>query len=152
MIAIIVVISFILDLISKMIVVKYISLGENVKIISNFLNMTYVRNTGAAWSIFSGIKYIVLVISLIIIIGIIIYLYKHKINNKLEKVSYGLILGGAFGNLIDRIIHGYVIDFISVRIFNYNYPIFNLADVFIVSGVILLIIYTWRYSRNGDNS
>ena len=81
--------------------------------------------------------------------GIILYVYKNKPNSKMEKVAYSLILGGAIGNFINRCVCGYVTDFIDLRIFGYNYPIFNLADTFIVIGVILLLIYTWR-CNNGD--
>jgi signal peptidase II len=63
---------------------------------------------------------------------------------KTETLCYGLILGGATGNLIDRVIYGYVIDFIEVKIFNYNFPIFNLADSFIVIAFILLLIIEIR--------
>ena len=106
--------------------------------------ITYVRNTGAAWSIFSSRTVLVLLISSFIIIGIILYIYKNRPKNKVEKIAYSMILGGAIGNFINRIIYGYVIDFIDVKIFGYNYPIFNLADTFIVIGVILLVVYTWR--------
>ena len=79
-----------------------------------------------------------------IIMGIILYISKNKPSNKIEKISYSLILGGAIGNFIDRIIYGYVRDFIEIDIFGWDYPIFNLADVFVVVGVILLVIATWR--------
>ena len=81
--------------------------------------------------------------------GIVLYVYKNKPKYKLEKIAYSLILGGAIGNFLDRIVYGYVIDFLDFYIFGYNYPIFNLADTFIVLGVLLLIIYVWRYS-DGD--
>ena len=140
-----------LDLVSKIVVVNYLELGESVKLIDKFLYLTYVRNTGAAWSILANNTYIISLISLVIIIGLIWYIYNNKINSKCEKVGYALVLGGAIGNLVNRIIYGYVIDFIDVKIFNYDYPIFNLADIFIVVGVILLVIYNWR-NGNGNKS
>ena len=129
-----------LDIISKFIVKKYLILNQSKVIIKNFFNLTYVKNTGAAFSIFSNSTLLVIIVSLIIIMMIILYVYKNKGTKKLEKISYALILGGAIGNLIDRIIHWYVIDFLDFYIFGYNYPIFNLADVFIVVGVIILLI------------
>lgn len=132
------------DIVSKIIINEYFILEKSIKLINNFLYITYVRNTGAAWSIFSSRTVLVLLISSFIIIGIILYIYKNRPKNKVEKIAYSMILGGAIGNFINRIIYGYVIDFIDVKIFGYNYPIFNLADTFIVIGVILLVVYTWR--------
>ena len=133
-----------LDMVSKYIVSKLLIVNESVMIIKNFFNITYVRNTGADFSIFSGNTFLVMVISFMIIMGIILYISKNKSSNKIEKISYSLILGGAIGNFIDRIIYGYVRDFIEIDIFGWDYPIFNLADVFVVVGVILLVIATWR--------
>ena len=133
-----------LDMVSKYIVSKLLIVNESVMIIKNFFNITYVRNTGAAFSIFSENTFLVMVISFMIIMGIILYIRKNKPSNKIEKISYSLILGGAIGNFIDRVIYGYVRDFIEIDIFGWDYPIFNLADVFVVVGVILLVIATWR--------
>lgn len=139
------------DIISKIIVDKYMMVEESIKVINNFLYITYVRNTGAAWSIFSSRSILVLFISAFIIVGIILYVYKNRPSNKIEKLAYSMILGGALGNFVDRIFNRYVIDFIDIKIFGYDYPIFNLADTFIVVGVILLMIYTWR-CNNGSKS
>ena len=112
--------------------------------------ITNVRNTGVAWSLFDNQTLLVLIISTIVIIGIIIYIKKNKPNTNIEKISYSMILGGALGNLIERLVYSYVTDFIDIHIFGYNYPIFNLADTFIVIGAILLIIISWRneYGKN----
>ena len=133
-----------IDICSKLIISKCINVNESIEIIKNLLNITNVRNTGVAWSLFDNQQILVLSVSTIIIIGIIAYIIKNKPNTISEKLAYSLILGGAMGNLIERIIHGYVIDFIDVYIFGYNYPIFNLADTFIVIGAIWLIIISWR--------
>lgn len=140
-----------LDIVSKVLVSKYIVLEKSIKIINDFFYITYVRNTGVAWSMFSSKTILVLLVSSFIILGIILYIYNNRPKNKLEKVAYSMILGGAIGNFVDRIIYGYVIDFIDIKIFGYDYPIFNLADSFIVIGVILLVIYTWR-CNNGNKS
>ena len=142
----------IIDICSKLVVSKYLSINESIKIINNFINITHVRNTGVAWSLFNNQTILVLIVSIIVIIGIILYIRKNKPTNNVEKISYSLVLGGAIGNLIERLIYGYVTDFIDIKIFNYNYPIFNLADTFIVIGVILLIIITWRCEHDRNKS
>lgn len=134
----------IIDLVSKMVVIKYMNLNQSISVVGDFLNLTYVRNTGAAWSILDDNSYVVLGISIIIIIGIILFISKNKVTKMYEKLAYALILGGAIGNFVNRVIFGYVIDFIDIRIFRYDYPIFNLADIFIVLGVIVLVIVSWR--------
>ena len=138
-----------IDLISKYIISKSISVNEGIVIIRNFFNITYVKNTGVAFSMFDDDRYFIIIVSFFIIGGIIYYIYKNRPKSNIEKVAYSLILGGAIGNFINRIVCGYVTDFIDLNIFGYNYPIFNLADTFIVIGVILLMIYSWRYG-NGN--
>lgn len=144
MIIIFTIIFFFIDLISKLIVSNFMNVQDSIIVISNFFNITYVRNTGAAWSIFAGKTWMLIMISLIIISIIVWYIFKNKPKNNLEKISYSMILGGSVGNLFDRIIYGYVIDFLDFNLFGYDYPIFNLADTFIVIGVLLLVIYMWR--------
>ena len=143
------IIFLIIDIISKLVVSSLMNVYDSIVIIKNFFCITYVRNTGAAWSIFEGRVLGIIVVSLIKISFIVYYISKQKVKSKLEKIGYSLILGGALGNLLDRIIYGYVIDFLDFNIFGYDYPIFNLADSFIFVGVMLLIIYTWRYN-DGD--
>lgn len=142
----------IIDIVSKLIVKKYLIVHKSIVIIKNFLNITYVKNTGAAWSIFDNNSLLVLIISGLVIGYIIYYLEKHKPSRKIEKIAYSFILAGALGNFINRLVYGYVIDFIDVKIFGYNYPIFNIADIFIVVGVLVLIIDTWRCNHDGVKS
>lgn len=134
----------IIDLLSKYIVSKTIAINESVVLINHFLNITYVKNTGAAWSILSSNTFLITIISIIIIVGIIFYIRKYSNQRKLEIIAYAMLLGGSIGNLFNRIINGYVIDFISINLFGWNYPIFNLADIFIVLGVMLYMVDTWR--------
>lgn len=141
----------VIDIISKLLVRHYLILDGSIPIINNFLDLTYVKNTGVAWSIFANNKYFVLILSGFIILGIGYYIYKEKPERKITKVAYSFILGGALGNFINRVYYGYVIDFIDIKIFGYNYPIFNVADIFIVVGVLLLIYDTWRW-HDGDKS
>lgn len=149
LIVILAIVFLVIDIVSKVIVSNFMNVYDSVVIIKDFFYITYVRNTGAAWSIFADNTWIVIILSLIIIGIIIMYIYKRKPKTILEKIGYSLILGGAIGNFIDRIVYGYVIDFFDFYIFGYDYPIFNLADIFIVIGVMLLVIYTWR-CKDGD--
>lgn len=142
----------IIDRISKIIIANTLLLGETKKIIKNIINFTYVKNTGAAFSILQG-KQILLVLFTILALFIIYYLLIHKKQiKKIETIIYSLIIGGIIGNLIDRIVYNYVIDFISIKIINYNFPIFNLADTFIVIGAILYIILTIKEEQHGENN
>lgn len=141
----------ILDFVSKKIISNSFILGKEYPVIRKFFYINYVKNTGVAWSLLDNKMWLIITISSAIIIGVIVYLFKHKPKNKLEKVAYSFVLGGAIGNLISRIVYGYVTDFIALKIFGYDYPVFNLADTFIVIGVILLIIDTWRCG-NGNKS
>lgn len=109
---------------------KYLVINKNIALIPNFLNMTYTKNTGAAFGI--GTIDIVTFITILIVIAIIVFIIKAR-NNIKNFVPFTLILAGAIGNLIDRIFRGYVIDFIDVNIF--NFPNFNIADICITIGV-----------------
>lgn len=140
------------DFFSKYIVSKLMTVNETINLIDNFFRITYVKNTGAAFSIFSNNTILVIIISVVVIGFLLFYIYKNKGNNKLENVSYAFILGGAIGNLIDRLVYGYVIDFLDFEILSYNAPIFNLADTFIVIGVILFLINTLRSRYDGNSS
>lgn len=144
MLIILTIIFFLVDLVSKLIVSNLMNVHDSIEVISNFFNISYFRNTGGAWSILNEHTWILIVVSLLIIIFIGFYVYKNKIKNKLELLGYSMILGGSIGNLLDRILYGYVIDFLDFNIFGYDYPIFNFADIFIVLGVFLLIIDSFR--------
>ena len=128
-----------IDIISKQLVLNFMLEHQSITIIKNFFYITFAKNTGVAFSFLEGKVPLIIIMTSIIIILILKYI-KSTNPNKYESISYGLILGGAIGNLIDRIIYGYVIDFLDFNIFGYPYPIFNLADTAIVIGVIALII------------
>ena len=134
----------IIDVVSKLIVSNLMNVHDSIVVIKDFFYITYVRNTGAAWSMFAGKTWLLIIVSLVIIGFICFYIYKNKPKTKIEIVGYSLVLGGAIGNFLDRVIYGYVIDFFDFYIFGYNYPIFNVADIFIVIGVLILVICVWR--------
>lgn len=130
---------FLIDLISKLIVINTIKIYSSIIVIPNFFYITYVRNVGAAFSILEGKQIFLIVLGLIILFGIIKYLYKEKLNSY-KIIYYSLLIGGIIGNLYDRIVYNSVIDFLDFKLFSYNAPIFNMADTFIFIGVALIII------------
>lgn len=141
---------FIIDLLSKIIVTNTLKINQEITIIKKFFNITYVTNDGAAFSLLSGNTIIFILIGLLVIY----YIFKHILNEKISKlqlVSYSLLLGGIIGNLFDRVIYHKVIDFLSFKIFNYQFPIFNLADTFITIGTILIIIDILKGETNNEN-
>jgi len=147
-ISIITIICILIDQITKTIITNTLKLYQSIEIINNFFSITYVKNDGAAWSILSGGRFFLILIGIISLILIYKYFIKNKKLNKLDTVTYGLLLGGIVGNLIDRIVFGYVIDFLDFLIFNYNFPVFNIADTFIVMSVSLIVIDTFRGDKN----
>lgn len=140
-----------IDQISKLLVVNLLTKTDSITIIKNFFYLTYINNDGAAFSILVGKRIFLILIAVLVIVMLIRYIKKNNIQNKLELVSLALIIGGSLGNLMDRVVRGYVIDFLDFKIFNYNFPIFNLADTFIVIGVILLLLKEIRKENNLDS-
>lgn len=138
------IIFLIVDQITKILVVNSLVPGENIEIIKNIFSIIYTNNTGAAFSILLG-KRIFLIVVAVLIIGVLLYYIKrNKIEKKIDIIALSFVIGGSLGNLIDRIVRGYVIDFISIKIGNYNFPIFNVADILIVIGVFLLLLSSRR--------
>ena len=130
-----------IDFIVKIIVNSNMSVYDSIIIIPNFFSITYVRNIGAAFSIMENSRILFIIIGFVALILIYKYLIMNKVLNKYLMISYSMLIGGIIGNMIDRIIYGYVIDYLSFNIFGYNAPIFNLADTFIVVSIIMLLLY-----------
>jgi len=134
------IIVIIIDQLLKYFISNSMNLYEYKTIIKDFFYITHVHNTGAAWSILSGNTFLLIAIAFIAFFLIIIFFIKDQKLNNLDIAIYSLLIGGIIGNLIDRIIYGYVIDYLDFIIFKYDFPVFNLADICIVLSVILLII------------
>jgi signal peptidase II len=116
-----------------------------VDVIKGFFKIIYVRNSGAVWGIFSNhpntiVPIIITGLSIIALGIVIFYFLRLDIKCSLELTSFAFIIGGATGNIIDRILQGYVVDFLDVYIKNSHWPTFNVADSFITIGVIILVI------------
>ena len=129
-----------LDQFTKWLIVNNMFFGESITIINNVLYITSHRNRGAAWGILQGQMWLFYVITIVVIVAIMYYLHKAARGKMLLGVSLALMLGGAIGNFIDRVFRKEVVDFIHTYIFNYNFPVFNIADSALVIGVILLMI------------
>ena len=145
------IILLLIDQISKIILDKVLVLGKSYTVLDRFLYITKAYNNGVSFSMLSGKRALIIVISLAVMIFLYFYMKKFK-ENKKNIIAFSLVFGGLFGNLIDRIIHGHVIDFIDFYVFNYNYPIFNLADSFICIGIIMLLYSIYMGEDNENNS
>ena len=146
----IILISICIDQIVKQVIIKNI-LNSSIEIINGVLNFTYVENTGGAYGIGSN-NILMFIIINVIIIGILMKFViskRDEINNAL-LIAISLIIAGGIGNLIDRIFRGYVIDFIDINPV-FKYPVFNIADIFVVTGCIVIaidLIYRTIKSKN----
>lgn len=128
-----------LDQISKSLVEIYFKLNESVVVIKDFFRITVAHNTGGAWSILNNHSYLFIIFSCIALVILIRFMFQFK-NNLRNNIAFACTVAGIMSNLADRIFLGYVRDFLDFTIFSYDYPIFNVADIAIVGGVILLII------------
>ena len=128
-----------LDYITKRIVSGSMVLYQSIPVIKGVFNITYVKNTGASFGMMAGARWFFVAVTVILIAAVIYYAVKNKITDKLFLVSASFVVGGGIGNLIDRIATGAVVDFFDVCLI--NFAIFNVADCFVVVGVILMAIY-----------
>ncbi|MCI6271774.1 MAG: signal peptidase II [Erysipelotrichaceae bacterium] len=132
-----------IDQITKFIVSTNLNIYEPIVVIKNFFNITYAQNTGAAWSIFEGKTIVLTIVSFVVSCAMIYWLFKNKNETKIVRFSVLLMLSGAIGNFIDRLLLGYVIDFLDFYIFGYDFPIFNIADSLLCIGVGILLLSTF---------
>lgn len=142
------------DQITKAIVDRTMSLYDSMPIIDGLFNLTYVRNTGAAFGIFAGSHEVfrrpfLIGVSIVAIGFILVMLRRLREDATGLAVALAFILGGAIGNLIDRIVYGEVIDFLDVYWSTYHWPAFNIADSFITIGVTITLFYLVR--AKGDD-
>lgn len=136
----------IVDRVTKMFFSDLLAYGESLPIIRNVLHMTLVHNTGIAFGFFKNQGIVFIVIPIIAIFLLVFNIYYYRQNNealsRVYIVAFSLILGGAIGNLIDRIVYGHVIDFIDFRV----WPVFNIADSAITIGAIMIAFKCFRLS------
>jgi len=144
----------IVDQVSKHQVVNSMELYESIKVLS-FFNITYVHNLGAAFSFLADQggwqRWFFTAVAAIASIVFIVWLAKTPKEQKLLSIAFALLLSGALGNLIDRVLFGYVIDFLDVYIGSYRWPAFNVADSMIFIGAGLMIFDSFK-NGNKDNA
>ena len=137
------VIAFILfvDQISKHAAIKYLKGNKPHKLIEDFFQFNYVENRGAAFGILEHKRLFFIIVTILIVLFLSFYLIRYYNGLSMyTKIAFSMLIGGAIGNLIDRVRFGYVVDFISFKLKGYyNFPVFNIADMFIVISTILII-------------
>ncbi|MBQ2946220.1 MAG: signal peptidase II [Bacilli bacterium] len=130
----------IIDQVVKIVISDKMILNQTYIVIKDFFSISLVHNTGAAFSIFSDSIILLIAIGLFVLIGLIFYIKKLEIMDNIDTFAYSLLIGGITGNLIDRIVHGYVIDYLSFKFGSYYFPIFNFADICIVISVLIILV------------
>ena len=126
--------------------VSHLAVGESAPLFPGIMQLTRLHNYGAAWSSFSGKTALLLVVTVALIVGVTWLLMKKMVRHPLGVAAGLLIWGGGVGNMIDRIVHGYVVDMFDLQFM--HYPIFNLADCFVVVGAVLGgVYYLWFYEK-----
>ena len=126
--------------------VSHLELGESTPFIPAIMQLTRVHNYGAAWSSLSGKTVLLIAVTAVMMIAVAVLLIRRVVRHPLGVAACLLILGGGIGNIIDRIRLGYVVDMFDLLLF--SYPVFNLADCFVVVGAILgAVYYLWIYEK-----
>ncbi|WP_409227416.1 signal peptidase II [Gudongella sp. SC589] len=142
------------DQATKYLSFQYLMNKKPIVLIENLLELHFVKNYGAAFGILQNQRFFFIAITSIVLVGMSVYMIRNR--NKLTQVAnlaMGFLLGGALGNLIDRIRLGYVVDFIKVDLRIYDFPVFNIADIFIVlgTGLLIYVILFDKYEKSmGD--
>lgn len=142
---------FAIDQFAKWIVATQMELYQQIPIIGNFFLLTSIRNPGAAFGILKGQSLFFILVTIVVVAGIIWYIERNKRSgSRLMLAALGLVLGGALGNFLDRAAFGEVVDFLQFNFGSYTFPIFNLADTGIVTGVGLILLDTLLDNKRGN--
>ncbi|MBX6352205.1 MAG: signal peptidase II [Thermoflavifilum sp.] len=130
----------------KWVVRSHLALGQIIPIAPPYVVLTYIRNPGAAWGVLPGARGFLVLVALVVA-AIVVFVERTRHPGRTMQVALGLVLGGALGNLTDRILHGTVVDYVYLAFI--HFPVFNLADVAIDAGAILLL---WCLGRQSGAS
>ena len=137
--------TIILDQLTKWIVVNSMELSESIVLIEKIFSFTYVRNYGAAWGMFKDHQWVFMITTSLALIIMPIILYRYRKVHFLFNLSLSLFIGGAIGNMIDRVFVGYVVDFLQFTFI--DFPVFNVADICVVFGAITMIVYALFFDK-----
>lgn len=144
----IILILIIIDQITKYITRSSLKESQSIVIIKDFFNITFVKNTGGAWGVFAGNLWLFILITLVSLGGMFYFFKDFDLkNNTLFSIAICLLIAGAIGNFIDRLFLKYVTDFLDFKIFGYDFPVFNVADICITLGVATLLIKLIFFSK-----
>lgn len=135
---IIILLGLIVDRLTKWWALKDLANGNDVIVLPDFFSFSYLENRGAAFGIFQNKLVLLVIVTICVLMGLVYYLIKYKPKSKLLRISFAMIICGAIGNLIDRISYNYVVDFILVHYKEHRFPTFNVADICVVVGTVLL--------------
>lgn len=138
------------DQITKFLVVKKIPINDSIELIEDFFSLSHVRNTGAAFGMLSGQRWIFMVFTSIVIFFAVLALCSGRVKNNWGILSLSLIIGGGVGNMIDRIFLGEVVDFFAFNFWGYQFAVFNVADIFVCCGTVILAFYIF-FSSDFDS-
>jgi len=136
-----------LDQWTKQLATRYLSGRPPLELLGDFLQLTYALNSGVAFSLGAGSRFPFWLFSIVAALVILWLLARAKVPHRPQQFALALILGGALGNLVDRITTGLVVDFIEVGIDRYRWPVFNVADSAVTVGVVLFILFGSRAPR-----
>ena len=137
----------IVDQITKFVIRHTMTMGQSIPVLGDIVRITYVENPGMAFGIRMGSGILFTILSSLASLGIAVYLFTHRQEGMQIKLSLSLILGGAIGNLIDRIAYGQVVDFVDVGIGSLRWPVFNVADSTVVVGMAVLLFAVFVSER-----
>ena len=138
----------IVDQLVKLLIRSKMSLMDEIVIIPHFFSLYYVENTGAAFILFSGATVVLVVLGIGVLAIFHLFVLSDEVMHKWKKIGLGMVIGGIVGNLVDRILYGAVIDYLSFDFFGYSFPIFNIADIGITIGFLILVIDIFRGDDN----
>ena len=135
--------SIVVDQVIKIFVINNLQPIKSVTVIDNLLTFTYVENKGMAFGMLANQRWIFIALTSIVILELVIAVFKLKNQSRLFYISAALLIGGGIGNLIDRILYGYVVDYIALSFFP---PVCNFADYCVTAGVIIFLVYLFFFT------